>query len=140
MIRLASFATTVLLGLAVAIPASAGGGLRVDVRLKGSDTTTTAIALGGFAMLSAGMHSSRAELPVRRDAAFVIIDVTPPNAQIFLDGRFLGSSRDVVARAFPVARGRHAVDVVAKGFRPYRAEFPVDGSFPARIRVALQPE
>jgi len=140
MIRPASFVITVLLGLAVAIPAPAGGGFRVDVRLKASDATAAAIAVGGLAMLSAGLHASQGEFPGRRDAAFVIIDVTPPDAQIFLDGRFLGTSREVLARAFPVARGRHAVKVVAKGFRPYRAAVSVDGSFPARIRVALQPE
>jgi hypothetical protein len=36
--------------------------------------------------------------------------------------------------------GRHAVVIVARGFRPYVARFAADPSFPVRIRVALAPE
>jgi len=140
MTRLTTALITVALGVGTAIPAWAGDGLRVDARLKGSDATTAAIVLGGLALLSAAAQASQLPFPGRRDAAFVIIDATPLDAQVFLDGRFLGTSRDVVARAFPVAPGRHAVDIVAKGFRPYHAEFPVDGTFPARVRIALQPD
>ena len=140
MVPLASVLSIVALGGGTAMPAWAGGGLRADVRLKTSDTTAAAMALGGVAMLSAGLHASQVEFPGRKDSAFVIVDATPLDARVVLDGRLLGTSREVMARAFPVARGRHAVDVVAKGFRPYRAQFPVDGTFPARLRVALRPE
>ncbi|MFQ5968840.1 MAG: PEGA domain-containing protein [Acidimicrobiia bacterium] len=39
-----------------------------------------------------------------------------------------------------VQPGRHTVEVVAPGFRPYRTEFTVDPTFSTRLRIALQPE
>ncbi len=72
--------------------------------------------------------------------ALVIIDATPLSAQVFLDGGLLGSAGNLVGRAVPVPPGRHAVGIVAPRFRPYTTQFAVDGSFPARIRVALLPE
>ncbi len=71
---------------------------------------------------------------------YLIVDAHPLEAQVFLDGRLLGTGRDLVARAFPLAAGRHAVEIVAPGFLPYIAQFGVaQGSFPVRFRVALRP-
>lgn len=82
-----------------------------------------------------GFGSTRFDGP-----GFVIIDATPLDAQVFLNGRLLGSARDLVARAFAVQPGRYAIEIVAPGFRPYIAQFAVDPSFPTRLRVALPPE
>ncbi len=72
--------------------------------------------------------------------SYLIVDVTPLDAQVFLDGRWLGSAGQLVARAFPLSPGSHGVEIVAPGFRPYVTVFTVDPSFPRRLRVALQPE
>ena len=77
--------------------------------------------------------------PRRLSQGFVIIDAMPEDAQVVLDGRLLGSARQLVARAFPLPPGRHAIEIVSPGFRPYTAQFTVSPNFPARIRVALHP-
>lgn len=72
---------------------------------------------------------------------YLIVDATPLDAQVFLDGRMLGTARDLLARGLPLAPGRHAIEIVAPGFHPYVAQFTVaPGSFPARFRVALSPQ
>jgi hypothetical protein len=71
---------------------------------------------------------------------FVIIEATPPEAQVFLDGQLLGVAKDLVARAFRLARGQHTVAVTALGFRTYSARFDVQPSFPTQLRIALVPE
>ena len=72
------------------------------------------------------------------DPTYLIVDASPLEAQVFLDSRLLGTGGDLVARAFPLAPGRHAIEIVAPGFRPYIAQFAVaPGSFPVRFRVAL---
>ena len=69
-------------------------------------------------------------------AAYLIVDATPPEAQVFLDGRLLGSSGQIVARALPLPLGRHTLTITAQGFRPYVARFDADPTFPVRVRVA----
>ncbi len=72
---------------------------------------------------------------------YLIVDATPRDAEVFLDGRLLGPAADLVARAFPLAPGRHAIEIVAPGFQPYLAQFRVaEGSFPVRFRVGLRPQ
>jgi hypothetical protein len=71
---------------------------------------------------------------------FLIVDATPSEAEVFLDGRLLGSAGELLAHALPLAPGQHTVAIVARGFRPYVARFVADPSFPNRIRAALGPE
>ena len=116
---------------------TAGGGLRVAA----SGKLVAPVAAGSLVILSGshrmeGVGSAGFSGPV-----YLIVDATPPDAQVFLDGRLLGSGRDLVARAFPLAAGTHALEIVAPGFRPHVSQFAVAaGSFPARFRVALTPE
>ena len=74
------------------------------------------------------------------EESFLIVDATPSEAQVVLDGQALGSAGELLARAVAVARGQHTVEIAAKGFRPSVARFVADPSFPARVRVALAPE
>ena len=74
------------------------------------------------------------------DASFLIVDATPAEAQVFLDGRFLGTAADLLARALPLAPGRHIAQVVAPGFTPYVIRFAAEPSFSTRLRTALSPE
>ena len=76
----------------------------------------------------------------RGDSTFLIVDATPPDAQVYLDGRRLGLAGELVARALPVSYGRHTVQCVAPGYRPWAAQFVADGSFPVRLRTALTRE
>ena len=64
--------------------------------------------------------------------SFLIVDAVPAEAQIFLDGRPLGSAAELLARALPLGPGRHTVQVLAPGFRPYAAQFVADPSFSSR--------
>lgn len=114
-----------------------GGGLRVTASGKFVAPT----AAGGLVLLSGassreGFGSSGLSGPT-----YLIVDAHPLEAQVFLDGRLLGTASDLVARAFPLPPGKHAIEIVAPGFRPWTAQFAVaPGSFPARFRVALSPE
>src|SRR5262249_9140560 len=74
------------------------------------------------------------------DASFLIVDATPAEAQVFLDGRFLGTAADLLARALPLAPGRHFAQVIAPGFTPYVIRFAAEPSFSTRLRPALSPE
>ena len=69
--------------------------------------------------------------------SFLIVDATPAEAQVFLDGRLLGSAADLLARALPLAPGRHIAQIIAPGFKPYIAQFGADPSFSSRLRVTL---
>jgi len=63
-----------------------------------------------------------------------------PMPKCFSTASRIGSARELIARALPVTRGRHAIAVLAPGFRPYIAQFDADPSFPTRVRVVLVPE
>lgn len=76
----------------------------------------------------------------RAGPSFLVIDATPAHAQVFLDGRLLGSAQELVARAFPVQPGRHTVEILASGFRPYRVQLNVDPTFSSRLHVSLRPQ
>lgn len=71
---------------------------------------------------------------------FLIVDATPAEAQVFLDGRLLGSAADLLARALPITPGRHTAQVIAPGFTPYVDRFAADPIFSTRLRVALPHE
>jgi hypothetical protein len=77
---------------------------------------------------------------VARGAAFFIVDARPLDAQVFLDGKPLGTARDVMARALPVQAGKHVLQIVHPGFRPFWARFSAtQRAYPAIIRATLIP-
>jgi hypothetical protein len=135
-------AALLLLPLTLARDASAGGrgGLFVRGTFSGSDA---AVAAGAFAGAAAAFGAAGTaywwDAPLG-DSTFLIVDAAPPTAEVYLDGRRLGSAGELTARALPVPYGAHAVQVVAAGFRPWQARFVVDGSFPVRLRAQLRPE
>ena len=89
---------------------------------------------GGPAGLSVRGRFSGGE---RGDSTFLIVDATPPDARVYLDGRLLGVAGELVAHALPVSYGPHAVHVIAPGFRPWATRVVVDGTFPVRVRATL---
>jgi hypothetical protein len=73
--------------------------------------------------------------------AYLVVQATPPWAQVFLDGRFLGPASQVAAWMIPIVPGYHVVHVAAPGFRPEAVEFvatPI--GTPTRIHLALERE
>ena len=132
----------VLLTLASAQSASAGGrgGLFVRGTFSGSSAAVAGGAFAGAAMTFGAAGTAYGWDAPPGDSTFLIVDASPPTADVFLDGRRLGAAGDLMARALSVSYGRHAVQVVAPGFRPWLARFVVDGSFPVWLRPTLSPE
>jgi len=73
----------------------------------------------------------------REDPPVFTIDAMPPNAWVYLDGRYLGTAGELLARALPVPFGPHVVQVAAPGFYPWAAQFYADGSYPTRLQATL---
>jgi hypothetical protein len=142
MSRRALLAMALLGTLLLAEGAAAGGpaGLSVRGRFSGSDAAVAGGVFGGAALLFGAAGEAYRREGWRGDSTFLIVDATPANAQIYLDGRRLGVAGELVAHALPVSSGRHAVHVVAPGFRPWVAQFVVDGSFPVWVRATLTRE
>ena len=61
-----------------------------------------------------------------RYEAELVVDVRPLGAQILLDGRPIGTARELMAQAIPVSPGWHTVDFVADGHYSYRGQFAAD--------------
>jgi hypothetical protein len=142
MSRRALLASALLGALVAADGASAGGpgGLSVRGRFSGSDAAIAGGVFGGAALIFGAAGEAYYWERGRGDSTFLIVDATPPDASVYLDGRRLGLAGELVARALPVSYGLHAVHVVAPGFRPWAAQFVADGSFPVRVRAALTRE
>jgi hypothetical protein len=122
--------------------AAAGGGMGLSVRgrFSGSDAAIAGGAFGGAALLFGAAGEAERWGGWRGDSTFLIIDAAPPDAQVYLDGRRLGTAGELTARALSVSYGTHAVHVRAPGFRPWATRFVVDGSFPVRLRPVLARE
>jgi hypothetical protein len=125
--------------LVVGEGAVAGGraGFAARGRFGGSEAGVAAGAFAGAAVIFGAAGESYRWNGWAGDSTFLIVDATPPDAHVYLDGRRLGLAGELVARALPVAYGPHAVHIVATGFRPWAAQFVADGSFPVRLRAAL---
>ena len=115
--------------------ASAGAAFFFRGSSGGSKVTVAGFAVGGG--LPLGYGASDEPYGWYEDPATLIVDVTPHTAQVFLDGRPLGTAGELVAQALPVAIGPHVVQVQASGFRTRSWEFYADGTFPVRVRAIL---
>jgi hypothetical protein len=132
-----------LLGTLVAADGvTAGGraGLSVRGRFSGSDAAVAGGVFGGAALIFGAAGAAYRGDGWRGDSTFLIVDATPPDAQVYLDGRRLGLAGELVALTLPVSYGRHTVHVLAPGYRPWAAQFVADGSFPVRLRTELTRE
>lgn len=76
-----------------------------------------------------------------RFSAFLVIDASPLQAQVALDGRPLGSVRDLTAQALPMVPGEHRLEISAPGFLRYSQQFTADTSGSVtQFKVDLPPE
>jgi hypothetical protein len=137
-------AIVVVMLVALGLPgaASAGGpaGFFFRGSFSGSDAAVAGGVFAGVAMGFAGAGDAYRGTGWRDDPATLIIDATPPDALVYLDGRPLATAGNLVARALRISLGPHAVHVQAPGFRPRAWRFVADGTFPIRIRTALSPD
>lgn len=142
MSRRALRAVTLVAVFLAADAAWAGGraGLAARGRFSGSAAGIAAGAFAGAAIMFGAAGEAYRWGGWPGDSTFLIVDATPPDAHVYLDGRRLGLAGELVARALPVSYGPHAVQIVAPGFRPWAARFVADGSFPVRLRATLTQE
>jgi hypothetical protein len=143
MFRRALVVMLVVIALVPAGGAGAGGfrgappGLSMHGKISnGQATASTGAVAAGALMFGAGSMGSSDE-GWRDDPAMLIVDASPPDAHVYLDGRLLGVAGELIARALPVPFGPHIVHVVSPGFHPWAERFFADGSFPTRIRATL---
>jgi len=74
----------------------------------------------------------------REDPPVFTIDAMPPNAWVYLDGRYLGIAGELLAQALPVPFGPHVLQVAAPGYYPWAAQFYADGGYPTRLQANLR--
>jgi hypothetical protein len=71
------------------------------------------------------------------DSAPLIVEATPEDAQIFLDGQFLGTAGQLAGQTVAVPAGPHGLEIVSPGAEPFSAQFTATPGIPSRIHVAL---
>ncbi len=71
------------------------------------------------------------------DSAPLIVEAAPENAQVFLDGQFLGTAGQLVGQIVAVPAGPHALEIVPPAAEPFSAQFTATPGIPTRIHVAL---
>jgi len=133
-------AVVLVLLVALGLPgATSAGGPAFFFRgsFSGSDAAVAGGVFGAVALGFAGAGEAYRGTGWRDDPATLIIDATPPDALVYLDGRSLATAGELVARALRISLGPHAVHVQAPGFRPRAWHIVADGTFPVRIRTAL---
>ena len=85
-----------------------------------------------------------AQLPwpsmVRGDTAIITVDVLPLEAEVRLDGVFLGTARQLTAQVVPVRPGAHVVQVSAAGHRPGGVRFSSVRNGVNHVQVELVPD
>jgi hypothetical protein len=72
------------------------------------------------------------------DLGFMVLDATPVDAQVAIDGRPTGRARDYVGQVLYLRTGVHTVEVFAKGYVTASHRIKVEPGFPAYVRVALR--
>jgi hypothetical protein len=70
-----------------------------------------------------------------RHEAALTVEILPLEAQVLLDGKPIGTGRDLVAIAIPVTPGWHTVEVGAPGYVPYAGRFVADQHSSANLFV-----
>jgi hypothetical protein len=121
--------------------AAAGGpaGFFFFGTFSGSQAAVAGAAFGATALGFAANYEAERLRPLD-EIPLLIVDASPPDAQVYLDGRRLGAAGELVALALPVPPGPHTLQVVAPGHRPWARAFYADGYFPMRLRLVLTRE
>ena len=72
------------------------------------------------------------------DSALLLVEATPDDAQIFLDGRLLGTAGQLTGQTVAIPPGPHGLEIVSPGAEPFSAQFTATPGIPTRIHVALR--
>lgn len=132
-------ALLLLAALAPATGADAGGpaGFFFFGRFSGGSAAAAGGAFAATALSFAAAGEAERGRGWRNDPALLVVDASPPDAQVYLDGQRLGAAGELVALALPIPHGAHTVHVLAPGHRPWARQFVADGTFPVRVRATL---
>jgi hypothetical protein len=71
------------------------------------------------------------------DSAPLIVEAAPDDAQVFLDGQFLGTAGHLAGETVVVPAGPHALQIMSPQAEPFSAQFTATPGIPTRIHVAL---
>lgn len=88
-----------------------------------------------------GQAAERAESGVydaRKDPARLILEIAPPDASVYLDGRFLGVASDIAEPGgLIIDPGSHELQVVRPGYEPETHQFEVDADGEISLEIEL---
>ena len=70
----------------------------------------------------------------------LVLDVTPSEALIYLDGRLIGSGLDFTAEEIQLAAGTHELRIDCHDYVPFQAELLVRPDRTLHLRIQLQAE
>src|SRR5262249_49428693 len=85
--------------------------------------------------MSTGAKEAGEAYAQSRFQAALTLEVQPLDAQVLLDGRPIGTGRELVAVAVPVGPGWHTVEVGAPGHYSYTGRFVADQHSSANLFV-----
>ena len=117
--------------VAKSFPVSRHRGRTVLGFVEGAQRTT--LLLGSPCDLGVSWVESCA--PV--DSALLIVEAAPEDAQVFLDGQFLGTAGQLAGQVVVVAAGPHTLAIASPPAQPFTAQFTAKPGIPTRIHVAL---
>lgn len=73
------------------------------------------------------------------DSATLTVSVLPLHAEVRLDGVYLGSAHDLMARALPMVPGDHVVEIWAEGYMPSIVNVPGTPNWASHVHLELVP-
>lgn len=84
-------------------------------------------------------RTERAELDLRGEPGRFRLEIAPPDASVYLDGRFLGSAEELsrLHAGMMVEAGEHFIDVQRPGYETERVRFAVEPGDETEVRVDL---
>jgi hypothetical protein len=89
----------------------------------------------GMYSMDVSAEAAGASYQSSRYQAALTVEILPLEAQVLLDGKPIGTGRDLVALAIPVTPGWHTVEVGAPGYVPYTGRFVADQHSSANLFV-----
>lgn len=111
----------------------AGGGLVAVGAGAGA-----AVVAGLSVTMGAGMFPRTGGPP---QPSLLVVEATPLDADIRLDGKAVGTARERASYALDLAPGRHTITITAPGYKPLTGRFVADpDGFTTKIRATLVPE
>ena len=79
-------------------------------------------------------------LDLRPEPGRLVLTVEPQDASVYLDGRYLGTGRDLAQlhAGLLIASGDHLLEIVRPGFEDRELEFSIAAGEEERIEIGLE--